>query len=374
MKIVYCINGTFNSGGMERVLANKANFLVEHGYEVCIVTSDQMDKPPFYPLDHRIQQIDLKINYQQNNDQSFINKIRHYPAKQRKHRNALEAVLMQIKPDITISMYGNDVSFLWKLKDHSRKFLEIHFSRYKRLLYQRKGLFRLADLWLTHLDYKLVKRYDKFVVLTSEDRADWGNLHNIEVIPNAVTPLHTSPSTLSIKRVTAIGRYDFQKGFDLLIYAWQKVAAKYPDWELFIYGDGALKAAYQAQIDDLNLRDKIKLMPATKDINQVYQNTTILALSSRYEGLPMVLLEAMSMGLPIVAFACKCGPRDLIEHGKNGFLVAPGNVDQLAENLQLVIAQESLRTSMSREALHKVKEFQPDFVMHKWIKLFESES
>ncbi|HAK31293.1 MAG TPA: glycosyltransferase family 4 protein, partial [Sphingobacterium sp.] len=73
-------------------------------------------------------------------------------------------------------------------------------------------------------------------------------------------------------------------------------------------------------------------------------------------------------------FACKCGPRDLIEHGKNGFLVAPGDVDQLAENLQLVIAQESLRTSMSREALHKVKEFQPDFVMHKWIKLFESES
>lgn len=359
---------------MERVLANKANFLAEHGYEIYIVTSDQMDRMPFYPLDDRIQQIDLNINYQKNNNQSFINKLKHYPVKQKKHRRALEALLDRIKPDITISMYGNEVSFLWKIKDRSRKFLEIHFSRYKRLLYQRKGLFRLADLWLTYVDYQLVKRYEKFIVLTAEDCADWGSLPNIVVIPNAVTALNTVPSLLNSKSVSAIGRYDFQKGFDLLIYAWEKVASTFPDWVLTIYGDGELKTAYETQIEALNLKGKIKLMPATKEISKVYQNTSILALSSRYEGLPMVLLEGMSVGLPIVAFACKCGPRDLIEHGKNGFLVKPGDIDQLAENIRLLINNEALRTAMGKEALYKVKNYQPDYIMNKWIKLFESKA
>ena len=132
MKIVYCIAGTYNSGGMERVLANKANYLAVHGYEVVIITTDQRGKQPFFDLDRRIRCHDLGINYEENNGKSFLNKLVHYPFKQWKHRKRLSECLKQTNADIAVSMFCNDASLLWKMNDGSRKILEIHFSRYKR--------------------------------------------------------------------------------------------------------------------------------------------------------------------------------------------------------------------------------------------------
>ena len=130
MKILYCIAGTYNSGGMERVLANKANWLVNHGYEVTIVTTDQKGRRPFFSLDERIVCYDLGIGYEENNGKSFLNKLLRYPYKQYKHRKRLAALIKQIKPDITISMFCNDVSILPRIKDKSKKILEIHFSKF----------------------------------------------------------------------------------------------------------------------------------------------------------------------------------------------------------------------------------------------------
>ena len=171
MRIVYCIAGTYNSGGMERVLANKANYLVSHGYEVFIITTDQRGKQPFFSLDERIRCYDLGINYEENNGKSLLNKIIHYPFKQWKHRKRLSELLRELRADIAISMFCNDVSFLWKIKDGSRKILEIHFSRYKRLQYERKGAWKLADQWRSRMDEKTVKKYACFVVLTHEDKS-----------------------------------------------------------------------------------------------------------------------------------------------------------------------------------------------------------
>ena len=158
MRIVYCIAGTYNSGGMERVLANKANYLVSHGYEVFIITTDQRGKQPFFSLDERIRCYDLGINYEENNGKSLLNKIIHYPFKQWKHWKRLSELLRELRADIAISMFCNDVSFLWKIKDGSRKILEIHFSRYKRLQYGRKGAWKLADQWRSRMDEKTVKK------------------------------------------------------------------------------------------------------------------------------------------------------------------------------------------------------------------------
>ena len=133
MKIVYCIAGTYNSGGMERVLANKANYLVRKGYEVVIVTTDQRGQKPFFSLDQCICCYDLGINYEENNGKSFVNKLIHYPFKQWKHKKRLSALLKELKADIEISMFCNDASLLPSIQDGSRKVLEIHFSRFKRL-------------------------------------------------------------------------------------------------------------------------------------------------------------------------------------------------------------------------------------------------
>lgn len=371
MKILYCIAGTRHSGGMERVLANKANWLVQHGYEVMIVTTDQQGEPPFFALDKRISCYDLGIGYEENNGKSFLNKLIHYPIKQFRHKKRLNTLLQQVKPDITISMMCNDVSFLPKMKDGSKKILEIHFSKYKRLQYGRKGIWRIADIYRSKQEEKQVRRFHRFVVLTEEDKGYWGNLPNIEVIPNARTYNPTTTAMLNTKRVIAVGRYTHQKGFERLIEAWNLICRQHPDWHLDIIGDGEDRPKLQEHIDQHNIESHITLCPPTKNMDAVYREASIVAMSSRYEGLPMILLEAQAYGLPIVSFACKCGPADVVTDGVDGFLVTEGDVESLASKLTTVIEDDALRQQMGRAARIASERYAEDVVMKKWIELFE---
>lgn len=369
-KIVYCIGGTYNSGGMERVLANKANWLVEHGYEVIIVTTEQQGRPSFFKFDKRIKFYDLGIGYEDNNGKSFINKLVHYPFKQYWHRKQLDALLQQVKPDITISMFGNEASFVPMIKDRSKKILEIHFSRYKRLQYGRKGLWRWADVWRSKNEMKIVKCYDRFVVLTKEDKQYWGNMPNLLVIPNARTFVEMVPAKLENQEVVAVGRYNYQKGYDRLISAWKIVYNRFSTWKLRIVGDGELREEMEAQIKQMGLQNSIVLGRATKDIQSIYRNASLLVLSSHYEGLPMVLLEAQAMGLPIVSFDCKCGPKDVVTDGINGYLVNNGDISCLAEKMMVLMGNEELRISFGKNAFLNSKCFDEDVVMKEWTSLF----
>lgn len=372
MKILYNIATTSRSGGMERVLANKANYLAALGYEVVIVSTDRFGLPPFFHLDDKIRQINLHIEYEGNNGKSFWNKLLHFPLKQWKHKKRLTEVLMRERPDITISMFNHDAGFITKSKDGSVKLLEVHFSKFKRLQYNRKGLWRLVDLWLTKQDEKTAKRFDRFVVLTEEDKENWGNQEHICVIPNANTFSPIRTAALDAKKVIAVGRYSYQKGFDRLIDAWRIVAKTCPEWQLEIVGEGDEKVALQNRIDRYGLAEQVKLMPATSAIEEVYLGASVMALSSHYEGLPMVLLEAQSFGLPIVAFACQCGPKDIVADGETGYLVPEGDVQQLAERLVNVMTNETLRKAMGRRAKEASHRYDEDRVMKQWIDMFKS--
>ena len=372
MKIIYCIAGTCHSGGMERVLANKANYLTEHGYEVVIVTTDQQGLPPFFPLAEQIRCIDLGINYEENNGKSFANKLLHYPLKQYRHQKRLAAILKREKPDITVSMFCNDAGFITRINDGSKKVLEIHFSKFKRLQYNRKGLWRLADLWRSKQDEKTVRRFDKFVVLTEEDKGYWGNLPNITVIPNANTFATPQTAALENKKVIAVGRYTHQKGFERLIEAWHILSPEFPDWRLDIIGDGEERDKLQHLIRFYHLEEQITLASPTKSIDKVYLDASVLAMPSRYEGLPMVLLEAQAFGLPIVSFACKCGPKDIVADGETGFLVEENDIEGLARQLAKVMKDKNLRKQMGRKAKEVSLRYAEDAVMAKWTALFDS--
>lgn len=372
MKILYNIAGTCHSGGMERVLANKANYLVKQGMEVIIVTTDQQGLPPFFFLDKRIRCIDLCINYEENNGKLFLNKLLHYPVKQWKHKRRLTKVLMQECPDITISMFNNDTGFITDIKDGSKKLLEIHFSKFKRLQYNRKGFWRLIDLWRTRQDEKIIRRFDRFVVLTEEDKENWGHPDNICVIPNANTFSAKQTSALNTRKVIAVGRYSYQKGFDRLIKAWRTVNQACSEWTLEIIGEGDDKTKLQALIDNYGLNGKVRLLPATSTIEKVYLEASVVAMSSHYEGLPMVLLEAQSFGLPIVAFACQCGPRDIVTDGETGFLVPEGDVESLAERLITVMKDDVLRLSMGKKARKSSHRYEEAAVMQQWIEIFQT--
>jgi len=369
MKLLYNIAGTYRPAGMERVLANKANALARNGHEVVIVTTDQMGRPNAFEFDPSIRFIDLGINYEANNGGSFLNKLLHYPAKQLRHRIALSRLMKKEKTDIVISMFCNDASFIPKIHDGSRKVLEIHFSRFKRLQYGRTGIWALADKWRSHNDLRVVKRFDRFVVLTEEDKGYWGDLPNMVVIPNARTFSTDTPSTLDHKTVIAVGRYNFQKQFDKLLDAWKLLAKEFDTWTLRLVGDGEERAFLEKKIQDYNLQGSVILGPET-DMKSVYDNADILAMSSRFEGLPMVLLEAQAAGIPIVSFACKCGPKDVVTDGVDGFLVPEGDSTELADKLFQLMDDAELRHHMGAAAYKASERFDEITIMSQWEKLF----
>ena len=372
MKILYNIAGTCHSGGMERVLANKANWLVEHGHDVVIVTTDQRGEPPFFALDGRIRCYDLGVGYEENNGAGFLNKLLNYPAKQRKHKRLLREVLAKEAPDVTVSMFCNDVSFIAGLKEGGRKVLEIHFGKLKRLQYGRKGLWRLADIWRTRQDERLVRRFDRFVVLTEEDRGYWGDVPGMVVIPNARTYTPRECAALDSHRVIAVGRYTHQKGFERLIEAWRLLSGRVPGWRLDIIGDGEERAALQGLIDAYGLEASVTLARPTNDMPAVYNGASLVAMSSRYEGLPMILVEAQAYGLPIVSFDCKCGPADVVKDGVTGYLVPEGDIEALAQRLEVLMRDDELRKQMGTAAREASERYSVERVMARWVELFET--
>lgn len=355
---------------MERVLANKANYLAKLGFEVTIITSDQNNRKPYFDLDPRINQIDLGINYTENNNSGLLKKLFAYPKKQALHKKKLEEHLKSIKPNITISLFDHEVDLLPKIDDGSKKIVEIHFSRFKRMQYGRTGIWRLIDQFRSKRDLRIVQEYDKFVVLTEEDKAYWGEIPNIVVIPNANSFQIQEKSNLDSQKVIAVGRYDYQKRFEDLIESWKIVQQKEPNWQLNIYGKGPEKDALQQLIDNSLLNDSVFLREPVRDIDKKYSESSLIVMTSRYEGLPMALLEGQAAGLPMVSYACKCGPRDIIKEGVNGFLLEEGDKEGVANKILTIIRDKELRDEMGRNSFEMSKNFSEEVVMNKWIQLF----
>lgn len=371
MKIVYCIHSTHNSGGMERTVINKANYLAELGYEIFLVTTEQRNQLPFFEISQSIKCVNLDINYSSDNTKNVFLKGYSFLKKRKIHEILLTKLLFQIRPDITISTFGNEVSFLFSIKDGSKKIVEIHFSKFFRLQYDRKGLWKLVDFYRSWNDKKVAAGYDKFIVLTKEDKDHWGKLSNIEVIPNFVnTPINKS--NVQNKVCIAVGRLSYQKNFECLLDIWKVVTAKYPDWNLHIYGSGEGRDTLLHKIELLNLGDTVTIYEPTSHIEEAYLQSSIYLLTSRYEGLPMVLLEAMSNGIPPIAFACKCGPRDLIKNNVNGFIIEENDIDDFSKKLMLLMSNSDLRIAMGKQARLDVQNYSKETIMQKWSTLFMS--
>lgn len=375
MKLIYCTHSTYNPGGMERVLLNKVTYFSHlPGWEVAVVTTDQHQRPPFYPFPEKVRMTDLDINYSEDNEKGAWKKITGYLRKRKEHKRKLTALLLKEKPDIVVSLYPSESSFIPDIKDGSRKVLELHYCKFFRLQYGRKGLLGWIDKLRTRQDEQIVRRFDKFVVLTNEDRGYWGDLPNIEVIPNAAMHVSDAYSDVMNKRVIAVGRLDYQKGFDRLIQAWELVqhTGKFTNWKLDIYGQGEWREMLQQMIDKAELQNTVCLNWPTKQIGEEYVKSDMLVMSSNYEGFPMVMIEAMACGLPVVSFDYKCGPKDIIQSGINGLLVPNGDIQALADAMMKVMEDEAYRKMLSLNARKVVDTYSEQTVMAQWIRLFTS--
>jgi glycosyltransferase involved in cell wall biosynthesis len=214
-------------------------------------------------------------------------------------------------------------------------------------------------------------RLDALTVLTTQDEGDYGELlagssTRVARIPNPLSPGEPARADLTATTVIAAGRLNRQKGFDLLIAAFAAVAGAAPDWRLRIYGSGPERERLQAQIDALSLGGRVELMGRTQKLGEALAAGSIFALSSRFEGFGMVLIEAMSHGLPVVSFDCPHGPHDIMRAGRDGILVPADDVAALAAALLELIRDPDRRRALGDAALLRSRDFDvatigPDF-------------
>ena len=374
MKLIYCIASVHHPGGMERVLLNKLRWFVRQGgYDLTVVTTDQSGLPPFYAFPPEVKMIDLDINYAVDNQRSPLAKIVSYFRKRRLHRKRLSRLLLKERADLVVSLYPSESSFIPRIQDGSKKVLELHYNKFFRLQYNRRGLLRLADRFRTWQDERIVRRFDQFVVLTHEDAAYWGALPNLTVIPNAAIQTDTPQAdTRNSRRVIAVGRLDYQKGFDRLIEAWNLLpVALRETWNLAIFGQGEWQEKLTQQIRHFHLEESVRIYPPTTEIAQAYASSAFLAMSSHYEGFPMVMIEAMSCGLPVVTFDYPCGPKDIIRDGENGFLVKEGDIEGLSQALGRMMTDEDLRICLGKTARLVLDTYRENTIMQQWTQCFQ---
>lgn len=374
MKIVYCVNSIKYLGGIQRVTIVKANALASiPSNDVYIVVADNKGGVMLSPLSDKVHLVDLNVNYYEDDWKSKFYVIKGIIIKRIEHKKKLKAFLNQLQPDVVISVGLSEKNFLPLIKGPWLKIREFHFERNYRLDLAQSFFQRVVAVLGNLCDSFFLKKYDKIVSLTKEDvEKNWKGFDNIAVVPNPITVNVSQVAELKQKRVVALGRLSPQKNFASLIRAFKLVVAVHPDWELIIYGDGSQKGMLLKLVEDLGLKNNVKLPGYTGNITQALLDSSIFALSSVFEGFPLVILEAMACGVPVVSYACPCGPRDLIREGVDGFLVPVNNEKLMAERLNFLIENENARIKAGRSAKIRSMDFSLDNVTRIWMDLFNT--
>jgi len=378
MKIVYCLPDTYKPGGIERVVSLKANYLADiMGYEVYIITTGQGIREAYYDFSEKVTFFDLDINYDEMLKFSLFNRISIRSQKKKLHKQRLTNLLFRLRPDITISTFTHESDFLPDIKDGSKKILEFHFFRGHKRKYAASFKFSFLSKFAYFLksikeEYYTIRQFDKFVVLTEEDKNNWKSVcPTVIAIPN-ILPFYPSKISSTInKQVVAVGRLDAQKGFDKLIRIWIQVNKLFPDWHLKIFGSGKDLDVLQKMIDDLSLQSVVEICTPVKNIIKEYVDASLFVMTSRYEGMPMTMLEAMSCGLPVISYDFKCGPKDVIYNGKDGYIVSEDNELSFVNAMSCLMEDDQLRQVFGSNARTNIARYSEKRVMSLWVKLFE---
>lgn len=371
MKIVFSTDQTYLHGGIEKVLTEKANFLSnQKDYEVYIITTEQKGNKSCYKLNSNVKCLDLQINYNRKlsyyHPKNLIKAFLHF-------RKQIK-IIKEIKPSIIISSnYAPDFYWLPFIFRNVPKWKEYHASRYFEVLNFKKTKSQLFKIKFQFENWIALK-YHKIVVL-NEDEKKIHAKNNVIVIPNPINSLSFTPKTeLNSKRVIAAGRIAPVKGFEKLILAWENVSKIYPDWELHIYGEdyNNTKSSLEKLIQEKKLQDYIMFKGTTQNMTQTMLDYSIFAMSSQTECFPMVLLEALSVGLPIVSFNCETGPRNIFEHQKEGLLVKNQNIEEFSHALGILMSNTELLKEMGENAKKTSFKFDLEIVMKKWVNEIEN--
>ncbi|UOE41549.1 glycosyltransferase family 4 protein [Chryseobacterium suipulveris] len=376
MKLLYCIPTLETSGGTERIVVEKINYLIDNGYEIIIITTEGKSRKSFFNLNAKATVIPLNINFNEVLNEILPLKLLKTKSKLRLYKQQLKQLIDRESIDIVISTGAKELEFLGKLDISAKKVCELHFSKnFRKQAYISRSaniFWNLIGELRTRELINQTKNLDKLVVLTKEDESEWKESNeNITQIYNFSAFESEEVSNLNTKTVIAVGRLAEQKGFDLLIDAWSLVVAENNDWILRILGTGHLENQLKEQAKRLGIFDSIVFEGQTDFVAEKILQSAIFALSSRYEGFPLVLLESITCGVPIVSFDCKTGPSEIITANDCGILVQDGNIHEFAKSLIKVMNDEELRKKMGEKAKEKSRFFSKKFIMNQWTALFD---
>lgn len=376
MKIVYIYKSIASLSGMERILTDKMNYLVDQlGYDVYLVTYEQGKHPLSFSLSSRIQHRDLGVIFYSKSKYSLPKRIWLYLMMRRMFKRKLYKTVQNIDPDIIVAISYDypQLDIITNIPGKSKRILETHIAKEALLKSADFNSFLLKKIaWI--YDYYMmrqVKKFDILVALTEQDKKKWENTLSTIVIPNVLTLYPQKKASLGNREIISVGRFDSQKGYDLLMLAWRIVIDKHPDWQMHIYGDGSCKTMLQNLIKKLQIESSFFLHEATPNIYEQYLRRSIYVMSSRYEGFGLVLIEAMSCGLPCISFDCPSGPSEIIRNGENGILVENENVNKLSEAICYLIEEEGVRRQMGLEARKSVLRYSKENIMKQWDALFK---
>lgn len=322
-----------------------------------------------------MKHIDLEINYFEDYNKKLLKRLISFNRKQKIHKEKLEEFLNKIEADVVISVGTDEKNFLPYIHKKSKKIREFHFGKNYRIqtanAFNKNFILKIKAYLETYFQEYYLKKYDKVIVLTYEDLKKW-KLKNIDVIYNFTSIVFEEKAELTNKKIISVGRIDPQKGYNLLVEAWKYVIEENSGWSLDIVGDGSDFLYIKEKIKKLGLEGSINLKGATPNIKEEYLNASMYVMSSKYEGFPLVLLEAATCGLPLVSFKCESGPADIIKDGETGFLVKENDVLELASKISLLAKDDKMRKKFGEVGRKDSKErFNKEKIMHQWINLFE---
>jgi glycosyltransferase involved in cell wall biosynthesis len=367
LNILFFIH-SLSSGGAERVTATLANHWASKGWSITVVTVTESARD-FYSLDSRVRRITLNMA---GISRSPLHAIFNNAARV----SALQRVLRHEKPDVAIAMMTTSNVTLAIAGRVARVYTIGSERTYPPAM-------PLGRFW-EFLRRKTYPWLDALVAQTQEGK-DWlaenAPAKTFAVVPNPVCfPMPPQPpvvapgeviTTLGCKKVLlAVGRLGEEKRFERLITAFSRLVCKHSDWGLVILGQGALMNTLQKQIADLNLQHKIALPGAVGNVGDWFNSADIYALTSRFEGFPNTLVEALAHGVPSVAVDCQTGPREILRHEIDGLLVPQDNLDELINALDRLMADPALRASFSEKAIEVRERYSVDCVAGQWEDIF----
>ena len=383
MRIAFLCNNFKSLNGVERIWSQKLSLLAEReDDQVFLITYNQYGAPYSFPLSGKVRHIDLATRYI---SRCSFNGIWQYIDRYKSEltfRRTLNDCLATIRPDIVVcsDMHVADLKALLSVKLPVVRIVECHCGRsaYFEDLSKFNCFFeKIKQYLLKKKLLRAISQFDRIVVMTETEREDWKQKDKIVSIPNMLAhyPEEVHQGGHPYRRVISVGRYAYQKGYDLLLKAWRIVEDRHPDWSLDIYGslDGGMGEyeQLQRQTEILGLKT-VSLHSATTDIYSSYLESDIYVSSSRFESFGLVLVEAMACGLPVVGYGSPYGPASIIKDGSTGVLVPLHDTQQLAEAICQMIERPEERIRMGGNGRLEAKKYLPEQIIPIWRDFYES--